>query len=215
MGAGVMLSGDCLDAPHLCIDEESLMPQIMRDDDFGPAYLADALRSFRSYKKLAEQAIAQVSDEDMFRLIDPEVNSIAMLIKHMAGNMRSRWTDFLHSDGEKPDRNRDQEFVIQPGTTRADIMSWWESGWQCVFDAVTPLRTGDLGLNVHIRGKEQTVLQAINRQLLHYAGHVNQIILLAKHFRGPAWKSLSIPKGQSEPFTREFERLYAERGREG
>src|SRR5437764_14068990 len=116
----------------------------MSDHDIGAAYVTDAIGNFRSYKKLADEAIAQTSDEDMFRLIDPEANSIAMLIKHMAGNMRSRWTDFLTSDGEKPDRHRDQEFEIDPGTTRAEVMGWWERGWQCVFDAITPLASEDL-----------------------------------------------------------------------
>lgn len=183
----------------------------MSQQDIGAAVLADAVRNFRSYKKLAEEALAQTSDDDIFRLIDPEANSIAVLIKHMAGNMRSRWTDFLTSDGEKPDRHRDQEFEIAPGTTRAEVMQWWEQGWQCVFDAVTPLKPDDLPRTVFIAGREHTVLQAVTRQLLHYAGHVNQIVLLAKHFRGPEWKSLSIPKGQSETFARQFEQKHAAR----
>jgi hypothetical protein len=191
------------------------MPEAKDKDNIGSAYLADALRNFRSYKTLAEEALAQTSDDDIFRLIDPEANSIAMLIKHMAGNMRSRWTDFLTSDGEKPDRHRDREFEPisgdDPGTTRADVMNWWERGWECVFSAITPLRAEDLGRTVLIAGREHTVLQAITRQLLHYAGHVNQIVLLAKHFRGAEWKSLSIPKGQSESFAREFEKKHAER----
>jgi hypothetical protein len=181
------------------------------DHDLGSAFLADALRNFRSYKKLAEEALAQCSDADVFRLIDPESNSIAMLIKHMAGNMRSRWTNFLTSDGEKPDRHRDREFEIEPGTSRADVICWWEQGWQCVFDAITPLRPSDLLSTVFIAGREHTVLQAITRQSLHYAGHVNQIIMLAKHFRGKDWKSLSIPKGQSETFAREYEKKHAAR----
>jgi hypothetical protein len=180
-------------------------------EEIGTAYLVDALRSFRSYKKLAEEALAQTRDEDMFRLIDPDANSIAMLIKHMAGNMRSRWTNFLTSDGEKPDRHRDQEFEMNPATTRAEVMGWWERGWQCVFDAITPLASEDLNRKVSIAGREHTVLQAINRQLLHYAGHVNQIVLLAKHFRGREWKSLSIPRGKSESFAREFEHKHAAR----
>jgi Protein of unknown function (DUF1572) len=183
----------------------------MPHEDTGTAYLTDALRGFRSYKKLAEEALAQTSDEDIFRLIDPEANSIAMLIKHMAGNMRSRWTDFLTSDGEKSDRHRDREFEIDPGTTRAGVMKWWEDGWQCVFAAVTPLKPDDLAKTVFIAGREHTVMQAITRQLLHYAGHVNQIVLLAKHFRGSQWKSLSIPKGQSETFARQFEQKHAAR----
>ena len=183
----------------------------MHDETIGAAYLADALRNFRSYKKLAEEALAQTSDEDIFRLIDPEANSIALIIKHMAGNMRSRWSDFLTTDGEKPDRHRDREFEIDPSTTRAEVMKWWEDGWQKVFEAVTPLRPVDLLAKVYIAGREHTVLQAISRQLLHYAGHVNQIVMLAKHFRGSDWVSLSIPKGKSETAAREFEKKHAAR----
>src|SRR5437764_14122317 len=116
----------------------------MAQQEIGTEYLADVLRNFRSYKRLAEDAMEQTTDEDMFRLIDPDANSIAMLIKHMAGNMRSRWTNFLTSDGEKPDRHRDQEFEMNPATTRAEVMGWWERGWQCVFDAITPLASEDL-----------------------------------------------------------------------
>ncbi|MGE5361335.1 MAG: DUF1572 family protein [Bacteroidales bacterium] len=185
----------------------------MTESEIGAAYLADAVSNFRGYKKLAERAFEQASDEDLFRTLDPESNSIAVLVKHMAGNMRSRWTDFLTSDGEKADRHRDQEFIIDPGTTRADVMRWWEAGWQRVFDAVTPLRPSDLLRKVTIAGREHSVLQAVDRQLLHYAGHVNQIVLLAKHFRGATWRSLSIPKGQSDTYARSFEReLAAARG---
>ena len=185
----------------------------MSEEDVGSAYLIDALNNFRSYKKLAEEALAQTSDEETFRLIDPEANSIAMIIKHMAGNMRSRWTDFLNSDGEKPDRHRDREFEIDPAVTRAEVMRWWENGWRCVFEAIVPLKSDDLMRKVLIADREHTVMQAITRQLLHYAGHVNQIVLLAKHFRGPEWNSLSIPKGQSETFAREFEKKHAARSR--
>jgi hypothetical protein len=183
----------------------------MPPEDIGAAYLADALRNFRSYKKLAEDALTQISDEDVFRLLDRDANSIAILIKHMAGNMRSRWTNFLTTDGEKPDRHRDREFEIEPGTIRAEVMKWWEEGWRCVFEAVTPLKPEDLLRTVFIAGREHTVLQAISRQLLHYAGHVNQIVLLAKHSRGAEWQSLSIPKGQSETFARQFELKHAAR----
>lgn len=183
----------------------------MPQEDIGAEYLADALRNFRSYKKVAEEALAQTGDEDIFRLIDPEANGIAILIKHMAGNMRSRWTDFLTSDGEKLDRHRDREFEIDPGTTRAEVMQWWEDGWRCVFSAITPLKPSDLTGKVIIAGREHSVMQAITRQLLHYAGHVNQIVLLAKHFRGSEWRSLSIPKGKSETFAREFEQKHAAR----
>lgn len=183
----------------------------MPQEDVATAYLTDVLRNFRSYKTLAEEALAQTSDDAIFRLIDPEANSIAILIRHMAGNMRSRWTNFLTTDGEKPDRHRDREFEIDKGTTRAEVMQWWESGWQCVFDAITPLKPEDLVRKVYIAGREHTVLQAMTRQLLHYAGHVNQIVLLAKHFAGPNWKSLSIPKGKSETYARQFEQKHAAR----
>ena len=139
----------------------------MSEEDLGSAYLIDALNNFRSYKKLAEEAFAQTSDEEIFRLIDPDANSIAMIIKHMAGNMRSRWTNFLNSDGEKPDRHRDLEFEIDPALTRAEVMRWWEDGWRCVFEAIVPLRSDDLRRNVLIAGRENTVMQAIMRQLLH------------------------------------------------
>lgn len=185
----------------------------MSEEAIGAAYLADALHNFRSYKKLAEEALAQTSDADIFRLIDSDANSIAVLIKHMSGNMRSRWTDFLTSDGEKPDRHRDREFEIDPSTSRSDVMMWWEEGWQKVFAAITPLQSEDLQRTVYIAGREHTVLQAISRQLLHYAGHVNQIVLLAKHFRGSEWVSLSIPKGKSETYAREFEKKHAARSR--
>jgi len=161
------------------------------------AYVQETLRAFRSYKKRTEGAFAQLLPKDWFRQIDPETNSVAIIVKHMAGNMRSRWTDFLTSDGEKPDRDRDSEFVLDSSTTREEVMQWWESGWKCVFAAVEPLTANDLGKRITIRGQEHTVLQAINRQLMHYAEHVGQIILLAKHYRGSEWKSLSIPKGQS------------------
>lgn len=174
----------------------------MPKEDVGAAYLADALRSFRTYKKLAEEALTQSSDDDIFRLIDPDANSIAMLIKHMAGNMLSRWTDFLASDGEKPDRHRDQEFELSGKTTRADVMRWWEDGWGTVLSALEPLKPEDVERTVTIRGQPHTVLQAINRQIAHYAYHVGQIVFLAKHLRSRDWKSLSVPRGKSEEFNR-------------
>jgi len=166
----------------------------------GRAYLDEALRSLRGHKRLAEGAMAQVTDEEYFRQLDPEANSIAILAKHLAGNMRSRFTDFLSSDGEKPDRHRDQEFLLDAGTTRAEVMRWWEEGWACVFAAIQPLRPEDLGRTVTIRGDAHSVLMAIHRQVAHYAYHVGQIVLVAKHMRGAEWKSLSIPRGKSEQF---------------
>lgn len=163
-------------------------------------YVQDALSSFRAGKKLAEDAIAQLKDEEFFVALDEESNSIAVIMKHMAGNMFSRWTDFLTSDGEKPDRNRDMEFVIDPQTTKDDVIDYWERGWKCVFAAVEPLRLEDFEKKVTIRGEEHTIVQAINRQLTHYAYHIGQIVFLAKHFRSAGWKSLSIPRNRSAEF---------------
>ncbi len=163
-------------------------------------YLADAIRTFRDYKKLAEGALAQISDEDFFKTLDEESNSIAVNMKHMAGNMISRWTDFLTTDGEKPERDRDIEFVILPGTTKDDMLAYWERGWKCTFDAIEPLQPDDLMRTIRIRGQDHTVVQAINRQLTHYAYHVGQIVYLAKHFRSSDWQSLSVPRNKSAEF---------------
>lgn len=160
------------------------------------------MRQFHGQKKLAEKALAQVSDEEFFRRLDPESNSLALVVKHLAGNMRSRWTDFRTSDGEKPDRRRDTEFELGAGDTRAALMERWERGWRCVFEAVEALRGEDLLLTVAIRGEPHTVLKAINRQLTHYAHHIGQIVFLAKHLAGPRWKTLSIPRGKSEEWNR-------------
>ena len=170
----------------------------MSTHDPGAAFLAEALRTFRGYKSRTEAAFAQLRREDWFQLIDPEANSIAIIVKHMAGNMRSRWTDFLTSDGEKPDRDRDSEFVLDSSTTPEQVTEWWNQGWQLVFAAVEPLTAEDLKKKITIRGQEHSVMEAISRQMTHYAEHVGQIILLAKHFRAAEWKSLSIPKGQSK-----------------
>jgi Protein of unknown function (DUF1572) len=166
---------------------------------FTTSYIADSLEVFRYYKRLAERAMEQVGDEQLFSAIDPETNSIAVIIKHMAGNMRSRWTDFLTSDGEKPDRNRDDEFVAPP-ESRAALMDLWEAGWRCVFQALEPLKDDDLSRTVHIRGDAHSVMQAINRQVAHYANHVGQIVLLAKHFAQEQWQSLTIPRNRSAVF---------------
>ena len=172
----------------------------MTIQSLGQHFLDDALRTFRDQKQLAERAFAQLSDQDFFRTIDAESNSIAVNIKHMAGNMLSRWTDFLTTDGEKPDRQRDMEFVMLPETTRADMLAYWEKGWQCVFDAIEPLTPDDLMRTVPIRGQDHTVVQAINRQLTHYAYHVGQIVYLAKHFKSNDWQTLSVPKNKSAEF---------------
>ena len=166
---------------------------------FTASYLEDALNILRQTKRMAEKAIEQVNDDELSRTVDPESNSIALIVKHMTGNMRSRWTDFLTSDGEKPDRNRDTEFEAPP-TTRAAMMATWEAGWKCVFAALEPLTDSDLGRTVYIRTEPHSVMQAINRQLAHYACHVGQIVFLAKHFRSAEWKSLTIPRGKSAEF---------------
>lgn len=170
------------------------------DQSIGQHYLEDAIRTFCDYKKLAERAFAQIGDEDFFRALDKESNSIAVNIKHMAGNMISRWTDFLTTDGEKPERDRDMEFEMLPGTRKDDLLAYWERGWKCVFDAVEPLQPSDLMRTVTIRGQDHTVMQAINRQLAHYAYHTGQIVFLAKHFKSSEWQSLSVPRNKSAEF---------------
>lgn len=163
-------------------------------------FLDDAIRQFHGQKKLVERAIAQIPDSALWTRIDPESNSIAIVMKHIAGNQLSRWTDFLTSDGEKPDRHRDSEFEMDEAMSREKLLEMWEEGWRCVFAAVEPLTPEDLDRTVPIRGEPHTVVRAINRQLTHYAYHAGQIVFLAKHFAGATWKSLSIPKGESERY---------------
>jgi hypothetical protein len=174
----------------------------MSDEPMIRHYLDDALSSFRAYKKLAEKALEQLEDEEVFAILDEESNSIAVIMKHMAGNMLSRWTDFLDSDGEKPNRNRDMEFVIEPQTSKEDLLTYWQRGWQCVFAALEPLRPEDFEQKVSIRGEEHSIIQAIDRQMTHYAYHIGQIVFLAKHFRSAEWQSLSIPRNRSAEFNR-------------
>lgn len=169
--------------------------------EFTTSYLQDALAVFRQYKKLGDGAMGQVSDAELYAALDPEMNSIAVVAKHMAGNMRSRWTDFLTTDGEKPDRQRDTEFEAPPAT-RAELVAMWEDGWGRVFAAVEALSEADLAATVTIRGERHSVMQAINRQVGHYAYHVGQMVMLAKHFRSAEWRSLSVPRGRSAEFNR-------------
>lgn len=169
--------------------------------EFATSYLADSLGLFRYYKKLAERAMEQVDDSHLFTVLDVEANSIAIVVKHMAGNMRSRWSDFLTSDGEKPDRHRDTEFE-NPPETRADLMQVWEEGWTCVFQALEPLSEEDLARTVTIRGEAHSVMQAINRQIAHYSYHVGQIVLLSKHLGCDRWNSLTVPRSRSAEFNR-------------
>ena len=170
--------------------------------DVATQYLDEVRRQFRGHKRLGEGAIDQLNDNELLTTLDPEANSVALIVKHLAGNMRSRFTDFLTTDGEKPDRQRDQEFELGSHPTRADVMRWWEEGWARVFSTVEELKPDDLLRTVTIRGEPHSILQALNRQVAHYAYHVGQIVFLAKHLRSREWKSLSIPRGQSEEYNR-------------
>jgi Protein of unknown function (DUF1572) len=169
-------------------------------DEVSKHYLDEGRRQMRGHKRMGEGAMAQLREEDFFVTLDPESNSVAVLVKHLAGNMRSRFTGFLTSDGEKPDRFRDREFELTAATTRAEVMKWWEEGWSCVFAAIEGLNPEDAMRTVTIRGEPHTVLQAINRQIAHYAQHIGQIVFLAKHLRSSEWKTLSIPRGKSEDY---------------
>jgi hypothetical protein len=168
--------------------------------DLASHYLEEMKRQLRGHKRMAEAAIAQLEDDELFTIIDPEANSVALLIKHIAGNARSRFTDFLTTDGEKPDRFRDREFEVSATTTREEVMRWWEEGWSRVFSTLDSLTSEDVLRTVTIRGEPHTVLQALNRALAHYAQHIGQIVFLAKHLRSKEWKTLSIPRGKSEEY---------------
>jgi hypothetical protein len=161
--------------------------------------LKDSVSLFRFYKRLGDGALAQASDDALFATLDPEANSIAIIVKHLSGNMRSRWTDFLTSDGEKPDRDRDAEFEAPP-KTRAELLTLWESAWDLAFRELGQVKDTDLVGTIYIRGEAHSVMQAIHRQLAHYAYHVGQMVFLAKHFAGSEWKSLTIPRGKSASF---------------
>ena len=163
-------------------------------------YQADVLRAFRKLKKHAEAAIAQVSDKDFFEALDENSNSIALIVKHISGNMHSRWRDFLTTDGEAPDRKRDQEFIVGPSDSRNSLLERWEQGWRHLFDTISSLQASDFTATVFIRKEPHSVVQAINRALVHYASHTGQIILLAKHLAGERWQTLTIPRGKSEEF---------------
>ena len=170
------------------------------DNSTASLYLKDVVDQFRQLKTLGDRALAQVRDENLFAALDPESNSLAVLIQHMAGNMRSRWTDFLHSDGEKPDRDRDSEFEVASGTTREVLLDRWAEGWRCLFQALTALHEEDLAMTVLIRAEPHSVIKAVNRQLTHYGYHVGQIVFLAKHFASETWQNLSVPRGGTRQF---------------
>ena len=176
----------------------------MPNTDLAAHYLDEVRRQFRGHKRLGEGAMAQLKDAEFFVTLDPESNSVAILVKHLAGNMRSRFTDFLTSDGEKPDRMRGQEFELTPQTTRADVTRWWEEGWSRVFATIEGLKPDDVMRTITIRAEPHTVLQALNRQVAHYSAHVAQIIFLAKHLRSSEWQTLSIARGKSEEVNRKM-----------
>src|ERR1700739_3705572 len=164
-------------------------------NDVAAHYLEEARRQLRGHKRMGEAAMSQLQDEQFFIVLDPEANSVAVIVKHLAGNMRSRFTDFLTTDGEKPDRFRDGEFELTSATTRDDVMKLWEEGWACVFAAIDPLQPEDVMRTVTIRGEPHTVLQAVNRQIAHYAQHIGQIVFLAKHLRSSDGTRLTTPAG--------------------
>jgi hypothetical protein len=168
--------------------------------DLAALYLEEMQRQFRGHKRMGEAAMAQLEDKDFFVALDPESNSVAALVRHIAGNARSRFTDFLTSDGEKPDRFRDQEFEVSEKTTREEVMRWWEQAWVNVFSALDSLQPEDVSRTVTIRQEPHTVMQALNRALAHYAQHIGQIVFLAKHLRSSQWQTLSIPRGKSEEY---------------
>ena len=169
--------------------------------EFSTSHLSDSISLFRYYKKLGERALAQVADDQLFYAQDEECNSLAIIVKHLAGNMRSRWTDFLTSDGEKPGRNRDAEFEGPP-ENREELMRLWEDGWACLLETLASLGDADLNERIFIRGEAHSVMQAINRQLCHYSYHVGQIVFLAKQRRRGEWTSLSVPRNKSADFNR-------------
>jgi hypothetical protein len=171
----------------------------MPDPTSHDALFIDELRGeARRYRELADQALAQVDDTGFFATLDAESNSLALIVKHVASNLRSRWTHFFATDGEKPDRHRDREFELEPGDTRAALMMRWEAGWSCCLETLDRLTPDDLGHVVMIRSEPHTVTRAALRSLAHTASHVGQIVLLAKHVASARWHSLSIPRGQSE-----------------
>ena len=165
-------------------------------------YLESIRKQFKYYENLGFKTINQVSDEALFAEQAADSNSIAIITQHLHGNMLSRWTDFLHTDGEKDTRDRDGEFE---GTlaTRQEVENRWKEGWECLFEAITPLTEADLDKIVYIRNQGHTVMEAINRQLCHYSYHVGQIVMLGKIAQGSSWESLSIPKGSSKSFNQD------------
>jgi len=189
--------GAATDRPFAAPAVQTTLRTMTDRSSLATIFLDDTAATFRRQKELAERAAAQVDDDEFFRTIDGESNSIAIIVKHIGGNLRSRFTDFLDSDGEKPDRDRDAEFETPPGTSRPEIMARWESGWTALFGALRSLGSEDLDRTIYIRGEPVYVVGALHRALAHVAQHVGQVVMLAKHFRSADWKTLSIPRGQS------------------
>jgi hypothetical protein len=165
-------------------------------------HLADIVRSFKNYKALGDAALAQVPEEHLHTELDPNSNSLSVIVKHVSGNLRSRFRDFLTTDGEKPDRDRDGEFEMRERATREQILGWWNDGWAIALTSIEALATEDLDRTVTIRGEVFLVIEALNRSVTHTAYHVGQMVYLARHFAGPGWKTLSIPKGESAKFAK-------------
>ena len=174
-------------------------------DSLREPYLRDVARTFRNFKTLAEKALAQVSDDQLHAALDDaESNTIAIIVKHAGGTLRSRFTDFLTSDGEKPDRDRDSEFEMPARASRDELMKTWDAGWSAALGAIDALKPGDLDRTVHIRGEAFLVVEALNRSLGHTSMHAGQIVLLAKHFAGAGWQNLSVPRGRSKGFAGKY-----------
>ena len=170
--------------------------------DFVKNYLDSSRFEFGRYKTLSDKTFTQLGESDILWKYQEEDNSISQIVKHVSGNMLSRWTNFLSEDGEKPWRHRDTEFE-EPFTTKTEMIAAWEKGWQCIFDAIASINSDNFNSLVKIRNEEHTIVEAINRQLAHYANHVGQIVLLGKMIKGDSWVSLSVPKGESEVFNKE------------
>ncbi len=167
-------------------------------------YLKNIIDEFQKMKSLAEKAMSQVTDEQFFQLVDSEANSIAVIVKHIAGNQHSRWSDFLTSDGEKNSRHRDNEFLILKTDTRESLMLYWDAGWKVLFDTLESLSVNDLDRTIKIRDEEHFVFEVINRQMTHYSSHIGEVVFLAKHLCGKEWQTLSIAKGESQKFNKKM-----------
>jgi hypothetical protein len=174
--------------------------------NIGDEFLLNSILTFETYKGLADRAMAQIDDEQFFAALDVDSNSIAVIVKHLSGNLISRWTDFLTTDGEKPSRDRDAEFEANEAATRAKLMGDWERGWDIAFKELNALSAADLSKTIYIRSEPHSVMKAISRQISHGAYHVGQIVFLAKHFADGAWETLTIPRNKSREWNADMEK---------